>query len=523
MTSPKRKDAQSETAQSPEGHLPRLMGEQFGQLLVTAVGFLDRLVLTGLLFRIWGPERFEHWSAILAFAGFGSLFEFGFNLYYNNRITFETERGETDAARATLYEANSVFALCATGGFAAMALLALTTGLTGVAATSTNVLATILLCGGATLRLLTTGMNAQYRANRAYSRFAMISALGELLRVVAIAVAVLAGADILVAAVASFVAQMLMPVATVIWDTRRRYAPHHLGLRLPRGESLRDALSMSGAYFGQLLPVILIGAAPILVLQAMPLQTGVLASFVLVRTLANLARTPLQSFGIVIGQECGRRIAVGDTAGALTALSGGARLFAVLSGLACGVVAIGGPAIVRLWTGDPAVFTLPLALAAMAPMLLGAVSILAHNVLVASNAPYLALVARWLQLGITILAWFVVPVEEAGLRMMLALAVGEVAGYLPMAYVAMLRLIPGSGFGFHIGYTLLTLLSAAVAAGLSQGALRLIPPNGLWQCVAALGMAGLGCLIWAALTALDPATRQRTIDTTRQRVFGRNT
>ncbi len=509
-----------EDAPLRNGHLPRLMGEQLGQLIVTAVSFLDRLVLAGLIYRYWGAEKFEIWNGLLAFASFGALFEFGFNLYYNNRITFETEQGRHEAAHATLFEANCIFAITSVGGSILLALIAIFSGVAGADRSSGVVVATIFLSSAACFRLLTTGMNAQYRANRAFSRLSYISAAGEFLRIVATALAVLAGADILLTAGLYFIAQMILPVLTIMWDTKRRFAPQRIGFRLPKGKSLREAMAMSSAYFGQLLPVLLWTSAPILIMQGMTLPTGIVASFVMVRTLANLARTPLQSFGIVIGQECGRRIAVGDKKGALAALQGGARLFAVLSGLACGVILVGGPAIVSLWTGDRSLFTVELALAAMLPMLVGAVSILAHNILVASNAPYLALVARWLQLAVTLLAYFIAPQLDTGLRMMFALAAGEIFGYLPVAYYALIRLIPGSGVRFHLIALILSLLSAAAAAALCHILLQFANQLVGAQLVAALALAGLGCLIWAALFAVDTVTRKRLIDSVRQRLLG---
>jgi hypothetical protein len=499
------------------GHLPRLMNEQLGQILVTAAGFLDRLVLTAILFRIWGTERFELWSAALAFAGFGSLFEFGFNLYYNNRITFETERGEHDAAKTTLYEANAVFAICAIGGVIILSVVAV---LTKAAPPGEALLATILLSAAGALRLVVIGPTAQYRANRQYARFAFLSAIGEVLRIGAIAVVVLAGAGLLGAALAAFLAQLTMPVLVIFRDSKRRFQPHQIGFRMPRGESLREAMAMSGAYFGQLLPVIFFGSVPILFLQSQPRTAGVIASFVLVRTLANLARTPLQSFGVVIGQECGRRIAIGDKGGALAALAGGARMFAVLGGLACGIVAMGGSAIVRLWTGDPSLFTLPLATAAMAPMLFGSVSVLTHNVLVSSNAPFLAMIARWLQVLVTVIAWVLLPGVDAGLRLMSALAAGELLGYQPLAFFAVNRLIHGSGIEFHIFYIALSLVSALVSGLLCLGFTMMLGGQ-IVALVAALGLATLGSSIWGLALAFNTETRMQIIDTIKVRVFGR--
>jgi hypothetical protein len=504
------------------GHLPRLLNEQFGQALSTAVGFLDRLVLTGILYRVWGEAGFEQWSAIIAFAGFASLFEFGFNLYYNNRITFETERGQLEAARRTLFEANAVSACCALAGLILLPLFGYASGWVAPSGTASDLAATFLLTAAACLRLATMGMNALYRANRAYARFIMLATIAELARIVAIGIAVLLGSDLLTVAVISFLVQMIIPVAAIVWDSTLSFAPYRIGFGIPRGARLREALTMSGAYFGQLVPVVLWTSAPVLVLQGLGSATGVLAAFVLVRTLANLARAPLQSFGIVIGQECGRRVATNDKASALAALAGGARMFAVLAGLACGVVAFGGPALVKLWTGDSGVFSFALALAAVTPMAFGAVALLATIILVASNAPFLGLVARWLQLAVTVLAWFALPDLDAGLRMMVALCVGEVLGHQPVTLYALQRLIPGSGIGFYLRYLALTLISAAFAACACHVALTMVGGHTATQNVAALGVAGLACLGWALLTAVDRQTRHRLADIVSTRVFGRS-
>jgi hypothetical protein len=502
-------------------HLPRLIREQLGQIMVTLVGFADRLLLSALLIRIWGTESFEHWSAVLAFAGFGSLFEFGFNLYYNNKIMSETEQGRHEDAAKSLAEANMVMVMCALLGCLTMVAVAWSVQIVGTTDTHDGMLAAILLSASTAARLLIVGVSAQYRSNRAYARFANISATAELVRIAAVAAAVLAGADVLIAAIVASVAQLLMPVFFVLVDTTRRFPPHRIAFQIPRGGRLREALGMSGAYFGQLIPNILWLSFPILFLQSLSLATGAVAAFVLIRTLANLARTPLQSLGVVIGLECGRRIALSDQAGALAAFTGGARLFAVLGGLACGVVVFAGRDILAIWIGSAAMFDFPLAVAAMLPMLFGSSMILAHNVLVASNAPFLALAARWLQLALTILAYFVLPVSEPGLRVMAALAAGELLGYLPLAYVAVARLIPSIGFSFHLRYVLLSLF-AAVFCG-SLGALLFDPSagGGPWTAMLKLLLLMVACAGFAFIFATDAVTRGRLIDNARRRVFGR--
>jgi hypothetical protein len=508
-------------ADSDTEHLPRLVREQFGQILFTAVGFADRLLLSAILIRIWGTGNFEIWSAALAFAGFGSLFEFGFNLYYNNKITFQKERGLHADAERTLAEANFVIAVCALIGCAIMVGIATSARIVGTTDTHEGMIAAILLSVAATARLLIVGVSAQYRANREYSRFANISAVAELLRITGVATAVLAGADIVATALVACVIQLLIPVLFLFVDTRRRFQPHRIMFRIPRGAGLREALGMSGAYFGQLIPTILWMSVPVLYLQSLPLAAGAVAAFVLIRTLANLSRTPLQSLGVVVGLECGRRIALSDKAGALIALRGAARLFAVLSGLACGIVVGAGGAILFIWVGPSVAFDLNMAVAAMMPMLLGPAVVLAHNVLVASNSPYLAMTARWLQMVLTVIAYFMLPGLDAGLRVMVALAVGEILGYMPIAYYAVARLIPGSGFVFHLRFIAISLAAAASSGGIALWLFHASPAVGAWDAIAKLSAVLFFSAVFTLAFATDAGTRARLIDNFRSRVFGR--
>ena len=98
-------------------HLKRLAVEHAGQAVSIAVSLLDRVLLTAVLYRLWGAVQFELWAACVALAGFVSIFELGFNLYFNNRITFETERGQAAAARRTYFISNTIFFICAAVGF----------------------------------------------------------------------------------------------------------------------------------------------------------------------------------------------------------------------------------------------------------------------------------------------------------------------------------------------------------------------------------------------------------------------
>ena len=297
-------------APSGRSHTQRLVLEQLGQMLVVASGFLDRLLLTALLLRRWDISTFEAWSACIALSATVSLFELGFNLYFNNQLMIEMERGDRAAFLKTYSVGNSLFACSAVGGFALLVGLIFVAEPLGAQVDSRVVLTAIVLCGANSAKIALCAVYALYRANRDYARFAAIQGMSEIARVGFVVTAVALGADLLDAAVTSAIATTCVAVVFVVLDTRRRYFPHAYAFRIPHRRDVRGILGTSTLYMAQAVPLMLYASLPVIVLQKMELAPGLLASFVLIRTLANVARTPLQSVGIVMGQEAGRRIAV---------------------------------------------------------------------------------------------------------------------------------------------------------------------------------------------------------------------
>ncbi len=473
------------------GHARRLVSEQLAQLILVASGFFDRLVLTAIVLRFWGIATFEIWSAAIAITALISLFELGFNIYFNNQMTMEMERGDVDTYRRTLASGNTIFA--ATGVLALILALGFiwTSDPTGSGRQLDAMLAASALCIAASARISLCAVYAMYRANREYARFAFLSAFAEFLRVIGIVASVVLGAGLLGAAIVSASITIAVTVVFVLVDTNRRFHPHKLVFGWPARHELRRMLSMSLLYLAQLIPVILWTSLPVLYLQNLGLASGMLAGFVLIRTLANIARTPMQSLGTVFGQECGRCIAVGDLPGALRVLQNGARLFAVTSGLMSGLLLIGGAQITKVWTGSTALYDPAMMAAAIIPMALVTATLLVHNVLMCAQAPARPAAARWVQLLVSVVTYLLLPGLAPPLRMMVALAAGEIAGYAPVAYDAMARLIPGSGIRFHVINVAAVLASIGLGGGTMHLMLMLFGTADTVSIILALAVTGL--------------------------------
>ena len=483
-------------------HAARLVKEQAVQIMAVGVSFLDRILLTAVLVRAWDVSAFEQWSAALALAGLMSLFEFGFNLYFNNRLTIETERGEQRQADRTIAIANFIFALCGAAGVACVSVL--------LAAQNRNSAiagAVLLLAIAAGLRISLSGVYGLYRANRQFARLTLIMTSGEALRILATAAVVFGGGQLLPAAAATLAAVALAQYGFVLRDATARFAPHRYGFALPTWLECRYMLAISTGYFAQNVPVTLLTHLPALVLLELQAGPGVVSVFVLLRTLTGLPRSILQSLGVVPGQECGRLIAVGDTAGAFAVLAHGSRAFGAMSGLCSGFLLSAGVAVGTVWTGKAGLVQFPYLAAGLAPMLLISASVLALNILASTNTPFLFAAGRWVQLAATVVIAIAAPVDDLALRVLLALSLGEIAGFAPLVYLGLARLIPQARLRFHAMALGQSLAAAVWGLAATSGLLRLLQPETTPALVSTLGLCLAACAPGFVLLGLSRPMR----------------
>lgn len=478
-------------------HLNRLISEQASQILMLASSFADRLLFTSIAYRIWGPAVFEQWAFWFATAGLVSFFEFGFSFYFANQIAMETERKEI--ARATRYYAIANFVSLVSAllgiGYVAATLFALRSPASAALASAgwEWPLTLAFLAGALAVRMAANGAYALYRANRQYARQSTISALAEFVRVAAVVAAALLGGGPAVVAGVTFAVALTIQVAFVWRDALRRFEPHRFVIAAPNWRETREALTISAGFFSQLLPLMLLTNAPVILLTYEAPATGVIAAVVMARTLINLPRALLQSFGVVMGLECGRRIAGGDQSGARAVWQHSARIIAAVSGLISGVAIAGGRELFHLWTNDPALYHFEYLLMAALPMAIGTTSIINHNVLFASNATLLPALGRMLQLALSVALFYALPLADAGLRMLAALAIGEIVGFMPLAALAIQRLLPTIRFRDGLEALAVSTTSLLASALATYGLTTFLRPSAPLPIVVTLALAGLCC------------------------------
>ena len=124
-------------------------------------------------------------------------------------------------------------------------------------------------------------------------------------------------------------------------------------------------------------------------------------------------------------------------------------------------------------------------------MAIGTTSIINHNILAASNVTTLPAMGRILQLALTIALYYALPIPNSGLRMLSALTAGEILGFMPLAALAMRRLVPTINFRAGLEAFFVSTLSFFLAMLVTGGILALAHPAGTFQIVLVLTLCSL--------------------------------
>lgn len=428
----------------------RIGREALVQVLGFAVQLADRLLIAALLLRTWGVDQFAAWSLVLAAGGMVALFDFGVNLYFANRVLFLVQQRREAEARTMLNAGNLLMVAASAIGLVAVAIgFGFVERSDGVRVTTELWLAAALVAGAMFARAATTIQMSVYRAHELYARQSLLWIGSDLARLVVTGAVVLLGGSILAAAAAICAVSILFHGATIFIDSRRQFPafPFRFG-PLP-ATVRREATKLSLGFWIQSAPNTALTFLPILLITGVG-SGAMVTQFVLMRTLANFIRAGFQPFAVIFGQESARRVALQDAGGTRSTYREAAFLLAVMGAVPAGLLLALGPALFSLWTGHPDLFSQAMLVLAIAPPLLLPTLALSQAFLATVNDPWPIAHARIVQVVLTLAAYLLLPIEGAGMRMMAALALGELVGFGLWMTHRILRAIPGTGIRFHI-------------------------------------------------------------------------
>jgi O-antigen/teichoic acid export membrane protein len=314
-------------------------------------------------------------------------------------------------------------------------------------------------------------LSAQYALYRAHNEFVRQSlwlSSSVIVPATLAGLSALMGEGVLVASLAYLLGTLATTIPIVL-DGRRRFPGFGFGFALPNRVERRAAPLLSFAFWLQSAPSALIASGPILLLGMVGASAVIIARFILIRTVVNLARTVLQLAGVVIGQEGARRVAARDREGLLGVFQEGTYFLGVATAAGSGLLLALGEPIFRLWTGSADLFSQSLFWIGLAPTAVVPVFTVAENVLSNSNRPWPLVVGRLAQLALTIAALVLMPIDRIDIRLMAALSIGEVVGFGLPVCIASTRLTAGLTAGFFAKSIAFAMMAAALTYGATAG------------------------------------------------------
>ena len=375
------------------------------------VSFIDRLVLTAIMLRVLGVTHFEYWSVALSLAALLSILDFGCLMNFSNMVVREKELGNTEKSVLIYHQSNTIFfvigSIAALGGLL-IAFSSESQNLLGLRAGDdphlrAAILVIISIASGA--KLATSNMMAVYRANLLFGRGSIVSGLADLARIAGTCIGVLASGGLIGAAL-GHLAGTVLGIGAVMFDVRNKAPKYSYALKLPRSADMHGVIGKSLAFAAPLIPLSFMNQGPVLLLNGKSSPgSGVVAVFVLMRTLSNVARILISKVTNVLGMEIARLSIRGEAAVAQRLLDILGWQLAVATGCMGGVALSMGQTFVHLWTGkenlfDPVVLGIMLGPVVLAPSYLLGVAYLQYR-----NVPLVWTIGTFAQVAVAILIY----------------------------------------------------------------------------------------------------------------------
>lgn len=325
-------------------------------------GLADRLVIAAvqlalvpLLASHWGVERYGSWVLLLSLPALLALGDLGHGGAAVVRVTIEVARGDYPAARATLHSATQVIVIAGAGliGMALAAAVLVPTGWLPVLPAlppSALRLTIVLLTTHACVVLTGSLFTAMLRSHGQFARDVALGTATFLMEQGLLIATVVAGGGLVDAAVALLGGRLLGTAATAIaaWRCCPALRP---GLSNATAAVLRELLRPA-------LAVLAIPLGTTLLLQGTVIALGLVAGaaavpvLVAARTLSRLALQLTQVLTGPLQPEFGAACARGDRP-AMARMVRTVLCGAALIGMpAAAVLALAGPALIALWSGQ---------------------------------------------------------------------------------------------------------------------------------------------------------------------------
>lgn len=324
--------------------------------------FAERFLVVGILLRAWGPQTYSEWALFLSTAGVLSLGELGLNVYCGNSLQRMNAEGNSDAfgrmVGVALFCSLTLSVLLAVLGLAVVVVVDLRHLLSVATFSGAEVVAVILMLGLVVISRVARGVASQiYRGRQQFARGVVIEQISSAASIAVAVTAGLLGASPIFLAALYLGCDLVAGWLLMVKDLSKRFPDIVLRPVLPYRVELVEMWRQV-----RWLAVLNVGSngwvqVPVLLLGYFGTTGSALVSFLVLRTLANVARQLATMLALSSGVEiiavhyAGRR---DDASRQLVAV--GKVLSVVAANLAV-AVALYGELFVTRWTGHANLFS----------------------------------------------------------------------------------------------------------------------------------------------------------------------
>ena len=354
--------------------LKRMTSNIAAQIFAVAASLIDRIILVGFLLRGWGPDVFSDYSVIQSASTLLLIAELGIQIYFQNvqQAAF-VARDKAAFRRAAAIHLGVILTIVG-------ALAAILSALTLMGATDgwlhlnqidarTGRIVLWLLGIGNLLTVVRSTTTSIYSAMGNFAFTVVMTAVALIVTTLASILAVLLGAGPTTLAALYLVVSGAGSLIYFRFDIARRFPDWVSGPAAPTLTELRAAGVHLKWFSLQIIGPTVWLQAPVLVFDAFDVSGRDITSFLLIRTMVNQIRQAFQFATIGAGIEIAPLAHSGDRAGAWRLSARVGLMTTVLCGVMVAAVLIFGEDVTRYWVGDATLFSEPISIALLAPLL----------------------------------------------------------------------------------------------------------------------------------------------------------
>ena len=344
------------------------------QAVSVAAGVVDRILLVGLMLRIWGAETFADYAIVQSWAALLLTVEFGAQIYFQN----EEQRAFVRDDKARFRRLAAIHL-----GISLAVVVPLAVAFTALVATggadhalklpNIDVMSARwilwLLGVGNLLSVMRAPASAVYSATGDFAHVTLISAGSVVVNTLSAFAAVSFGARPLIVAALFFTLYGVGAMVYFQLGVRARRPEWTALPALPTREEFRATIGHVKWFALQMIAPTVWLQTPVLVFAARGVAGSEIAAFLLMRTMVNQIRQSFQFAAVGAGLEIATVSHSGDMALAWRITAQVGLMTTVICGACVGGILAFGPEVTYYWTGDAKLYDARIALAMLVPLL----------------------------------------------------------------------------------------------------------------------------------------------------------